>query len=82
MTLPEIASFATVPLVDPTAVGSATAGPSEDGSTTGDWTTPEGIAVRRVYTASDLDDLATGAHPYPLDSLPGSPPFLRGPYPT
>ncbi|MEO6821660.1 MAG: methylmalonyl-CoA mutase [Candidatus Nanopelagicales bacterium] len=82
MTEPEIASFATVPLVDPNPAGSATAGRSEDGSTTDDWTTPEGIAVRRVYTASDLDDLATGAHPYPLDSLPGSPPFLRGPYPT
>jgi methylmalonyl-CoA mutase len=40
------------------------------------WTTPEGIGVAPLYTAADLDGL-----PY-LDSYPGHPPFLRGPYPT
>ncbi|MCK5379714.1 MAG: methylmalonyl-CoA mutase, partial [Acidobacteria bacterium] len=40
------------------------------------WTTPEGIDVKRVYTEEDLGDLEH------LDSLPGIPPFVRGPYPT
>jgi methylmalonyl-CoA mutase len=38
--------------------------------------TPEGIARRRVYDATALLDLAH------LGSLPGLPPFVRGPYPT
>jgi methylmalonyl-CoA mutase len=38
------------------------------------WATPEGIAVKRVYTAADLDGLDH------LDTVPGAPPFLRGPY--
>ncbi|TFV60677.1 methylmalonyl-CoA mutase [Mycobacterium sp. PS03-16] len=45
-----------------------------------DWVTPEGIAVRPVYTAADRD--AAVADGYPLDTFPGAPPFLRGPYPT
>ncbi len=40
------------------------------------WTTPEGIDVKRVYTSDDLQGLVH------LDSLPGIPPFVRGPYPT
>jgi len=40
------------------------------------WQTPEGIAVKPVYTASDLAGVPA------LDSYPGLPPFLRGPYPT
>src|SRR6476646_4966131 len=40
------------------------------------WDTPEGIPHRGLYTAADLDGV-----PH-LDSLPGIPPFLRGPYPT
>ncbi|MDO9172396.1 MAG: methylmalonyl-CoA mutase [bacterium] len=40
------------------------------------WATPEGIAVRRCYGP---DDVAGLDH---LDSLPGLPPFVRGPYPT
>ena len=40
------------------------------------WTTPEGIDVKSVYTAADLDGLEH------LHSLPGIPPFVRGPYPT
>ena len=46
------------------------------------WTgsTPEGIDVKPVYIAADRD--AAVAAGYPLDSFPGEPPFVRGPYPT
>jgi methylmalonyl-CoA mutase len=40
------------------------------------WQTPEGIEVKPLYTAADLDGLAA------LDSLPGFVPFLRGPRAT
>jgi len=40
------------------------------------WQTPEGIAVKPLYTAADLEGLEQ------LDSLPGFPPFLRGPRAT
>ena len=40
------------------------------------WLSPEGIAVQPVYTAADLAGLDA------LDTYPGLPPFLRGPYPT
>jgi methylmalonyl-CoA mutase len=36
------------------------------------WQTPEGIPVKPLYTASDLDDIEG------LDSLPGFAPFVRG----
>ena len=40
------------------------------------WSTPEGIDVKPLYTAADLDGLDfTGTYP-------GLAPFLRGPYPT
>jgi methylmalonyl-CoA mutase len=45
-----------------------------------DWATPEGIDVKPVYIAADRD--AAVAAGYPLDSFPGEPPYLRGPYPT
>lgn len=45
-----------------------------------DWQTPENIVVKPVYTAADRSALA--ADGYPLDTLPGTPPYLRGPYPT
>ncbi|CDX29071.1 Methylmalonyl-CoA mutase large subunit (MCM-alpha) [Mesorhizobium plurifarium] len=38
--------------------------------------TPEGIAVKHLYTQGDLKGLAN------LDTYPGMPPFVRGPYPT
>ena len=38
--------------------------------------TPEGIALKRSYGAADIAGLD-----FP-DSLPGLPPFVRGPYPT
>ena len=37
------------------------------------WQTPEGIGVKPLYTAADLDQLAHVA------GLPGLPPFVRGP---
>jgi len=40
------------------------------------WNTPEGIAVKPLYTAEDLKGLAH------LDSLPGLAPFVRGPRAT
>jgi len=40
------------------------------------WQTPEGIAAKPVYAASDLDGIDF------LETYPGIAPFLRGPYPT
>ncbi|TCO65571.1 methylmalonyl-CoA mutase [Actinocrispum wychmicini] len=40
------------------------------------WETPEGIGVKPVYTAEDLAGIDF------LDTYPGIPPFLRGPYPA
>jgi methylmalonyl-CoA mutase len=40
------------------------------------WLTPEGIAVKSAYGPDDLAGLDF------LDTYPGLPPFLRGPYPT
>jgi methylmalonyl-CoA mutase len=45
-----------------------------------DWVTPEGIDVKPVYIAADRD--AAVAADYPIDSFPGEPPYIRGPYPT
>jgi methylmalonyl-CoA mutase len=41
-----------------------------------DWMTPEGIPVKPLYTAADLEDLES------VGSLPGFPPFTRGPKAT
>src|SRR6187455_1215854 len=41
-----------------------------------DWMTPEGIVVKPLYTAVDLENLET------VGSLPGFPPFTRGPKAT
>ena len=40
------------------------------------WTTPELIDVPPLYTEADLDGLDF------LETVPGAPPYLRGPYPT
>ncbi len=40
------------------------------------WTTPEQIPVKPLFTAADLDGIDF------LNTWPGLPPFLRGPYPT
>jgi len=39
-------------------------------------TTPEGIDLKHLYTAADLDGIVA------LGTMPGFPPFLRGPYST
>ena len=41
-----------------------------------DWATPEGIDVKALYGAADLTGLDF------LNTVPGKPPFLRGPYPS
>ncbi|MEO8079986.1 MAG: methylmalonyl-CoA mutase family protein, partial [Caldimonas sp.] len=41
-----------------------------------DWTTPEGIVVKPLYTAADLAGLPA------TDTLPGLPPYTRGPQAT
>ncbi|MFY1650304.1 methylmalonyl-CoA mutase [Solwaraspora sp. WMMB762] len=51
----------------------ATPGPQPPGPS---WHTPEGIEVAPLYTAADTADLTF------LDTVPGVPPYLRGPYPT
>lgn len=44
------------------------------------WSTPEGIDVPPVFTKADRDAIAAAG--FPLDSVPGVAPFVRGPYPT
>jgi methylmalonyl-CoA mutase len=56
-------------------------GATGEGTATGEdtgqpWATPEGIDVKPLYTAADLDGLDF------LGTYPGLPPYLRGPYPT
>jgi methylmalonyl-CoA mutase len=88
---PVINSFAAVPLTSDTeataptqadvtekvAAAAAAHGYAPDQL---DWATPEGIDVKPVFVAADRDDVVGAG--YPLDSLPGEPPFVRGPYPT
>ncbi|OZC89278.1 methylmalonyl-CoA mutase [Rhodococcus sp. 06-418-1B] len=88
-----IGSFADVPLKDP-STPAATAPTAEDAAAhieagaaannyTAEqvvWSTPEGIDVKPVYTKADRDEVE--AQGYPLGSYPGTPPFVRGPYPT
>src|SRR5262252_2437477 len=79
--MPRIPDFTKVPL-DGAKAAAATArvdtgkpeaagGPAADA-----WLTPEGIAVKKVYSAGDTRDLDF------LDGYPGIAPYLRGPYPT
>ncbi|WP_020108951.1 methylmalonyl-CoA mutase [Nocardia sp. 348MFTsu5.1] len=87
-----VPNFADVPLADVAAV--PTAGDSDKliadlaqahGYSTEQvtWSTPEQIDVRPLYTRADRDAVTTdGDNPYPLDTVPGQVPFLRGPYPT
>ncbi len=70
MTLPD--SFAAIPLHgDHDTPDESAGGPAPSVA----WMSPEGIAVQPFYRASDLDGLD-------VDSFPGLPPYLRGPYPT
>ncbi len=45
-----------------------------EGHTLNEWTTPEMITVKSIYTRSDIKDLEH------LDFAAGIPPYLRGPY--
>src|SRR5579875_39751 len=63
-----IPDFSTVPFAE-TAVPLPEAGGAP-------WQTPEGIAVQPAYGEADLEGLDF------LDTYPGKPPFLRGPYPA
>ena len=74
MTVP--ASFSGLPLEpgepyrsDPEAFARATGGAEP-------WSSPEGIDIAPIYTPADLEGCDA------LDTYPGLPPFLRGPYPT
>jgi methylmalonyl-CoA mutase len=64
----EIPNFAAVDFAD-------TPVPSDNGSAA-PWLTPEAISVKPGYSEADLAGLDF------LDSYPGKPPFLRGPYPA
>jgi methylmalonyl-CoA mutase len=64
----QVPDFAKVDFADTaTAIGTSSIAP---------WATPEGIAVKPVYGEADLAGLDF------LDTYPGKPPFLRGPYPA
>lgn len=86
-----IGSFAGVPLHGERAVASATEAAVEKqvaataaahGYATDQlrWQTPEGIEVKPVYIGADRR--AAQADGYPVNSFPGEPPYVRGPYPT
>lgn len=87
-----IGSFAEVPLTErapePAAVDAAgvdaflKASAAANNYTTDQlvWSTPEGIDVPPVFTKADRDAIAAAG--FPLDSVPGIAPFVRGPYPT
>jgi methylmalonyl-CoA mutase len=63
-----IPDFASIAFADPGMRPAATAAEP--------WLTPEGIAVKPVYGPDDVAGLDF------LDTYPGIPPYLRGPYPT
>jgi methylmalonyl-CoA mutase len=46
-----------------------------------EWPTPEGITVKPLYTAADLERIAAEGFAW-RDALPGVPPYLRGPRAT
>ncbi len=50
--------------------------PAAPAAEAGDWTTPEGLAVRPLYEPHDIAGLSA------VDGYPGIAPYLRGPYPT
>jgi methylmalonyl-CoA mutase len=62
-----IPNFASVTFADAAPAASAAGEP---------WLTPEGIPVKPAYTEADVAGLDF------LDTYPGKPPYLRGPYPA
>ncbi|MFD8740587.1 methylmalonyl-CoA mutase [Streptomyces sp. NPDC059618] len=75
-----IPDFSGIDLGTPTADGGADAWKAAAGKATGAgdtfWETPEGIAVKPLYTGRDVEGLDF------LETYPGVAPYLRGPYPT
>jgi methylmalonyl-CoA mutase len=71
----QIPDFSKVAFAEASSPAPAHASPRASPSASS-WLTPEGIAVNSVYAARDVEDLAG------VDTYPGIPPFLRGPYPT
>ncbi|MFJ9811021.1 methylmalonyl-CoA mutase [Streptomyces sp. NPDC101158] len=75
-----IPDFTGIDLGSPSPAGSADEWRAAvKGATGGDdllWETPEGIAVKPLYTGRDLTDVDF------LGTYPGMAPYLRGPYPT
>src|SRR5215203_2876469 len=67
-----IPNFATLDFSD----AAATAASSVSGDLGNPWLTPEGISVKPAYGPNDVAGLDV------LDTYPGIPPYLRGPYPT
>ncbi|MFC4457097.1 methylmalonyl-CoA mutase [Pseudonocardia nematodicida] len=65
-----IPDFTSVPLASDRAPSTAWPGQAPT------WDAPEGIGVKPLYTAADLDGLDF------LGTYPGITPYLRGPYPT
>jgi methylmalonyl-CoA mutase len=64
----QVPNFAKVDFADtPVSAGNGSAKP---------WVTPEAIPVKAAYSEADLAGLDF------LDTYPGKPPFLRGPYPA
>ena len=68
--------------LDPRASGSADAWHAKAEDAAGrhlnhlTWETPEKIGVKPLYSSADLAGLDF------LDTVPGKPPYVRGPYPT
>ncbi|MEW9529428.1 methylmalonyl-CoA mutase [Microbispora sp. NPDC049125] len=73
--IPDFSDIALEPgaVPDPGADSGLDSGAASGGEV---WRTPEGIDVRPLYTAADLDGVE------PLETYPGIAPFVRGPYPT
>jgi methylmalonyl-CoA mutase len=82
MSRPTIPDFTNIDLTDRRTRGSADAWAADVEAQAGRspddlvWNTPEGIPVKPLYTAEDVEGLDHLAY------LPGLPPFHRGPYPT
>ncbi|MEX0768432.1 MAG: methylmalonyl-CoA mutase [Microthrixaceae bacterium] len=78
--VPDFANVALTPLVAPSPSASAewaqAADKEQPESSEQVWQTPEGIGVKTLYSAADLEGLDF------LATYPGVAPYLRGPYPT
>ncbi|MET8079286.1 methylmalonyl-CoA mutase [Streptomyces sp. NPDC005303] len=77
---PSVPDFTGIDLGTPTSEGGAdewrTAVKNATQEADPVWETPEGIAVKPLYTGADLEGLDF------LETYPGVAPYLRGPYPT